>query len=634
MQSPFSEGVDRVSVWSLACHLAGQNPIEALPTANTLSKLQQLCTHVLKNRLGVEWASVSPDRPPIFRLDGADAMALIAQIASRPDAVTNWQEARRKLTFIDVRREDWARYDQALADDVTPRAIGAADQFEDVVSLSDALNFIALSIDVPKGRTSTDDAPMWRASEAAKTLYERLHNATGTRPRWMEVHPIIGKPLASNAVADEGMAILLHAAGWYDRETGTRARHTLDCVKAGLDPAVVGPAPRDPNAGQWDYSKCHMREHQIGFVGAELSRLINIGHGVAAGKSASPTQKVVAPATAAHRVSIPPDEMSGSEPGDKFKADRVVRIYHDPEMMVWPDNLLYEIAARLEEIPDDWLIEAGSKEVPVGDGKSLPEPLTSGDLKLIREICGSNPPMRGTRADFNQFEARFNGADSRPEWTLSLKRRPSDELVKARKRYNDVMAQHRAQIGRFVQQGTIRLVDINGIETLDLSKGRLHVDDVKAYLSRCHITYRVPDEDRPDSAEGSEERGHDTVTRVGAQVTPSRAPASPPWDSERVTGNVARSDGLPPELRMGVPNSRESLTAYIAWRARQMNAAGETNGTKISETIAAELREKGYWRERPTEDNPYLSAASVYRLLPKGVTAGRASNGGRSRKIK
>ncbi len=146
----------------------------------------------------------------------------------------------------------------------------------DVISLSEAMNLIALNIDVPKGRTSADDEPMWRASEAAKTLYECLHNATGTRPRWMEAHPTIGKPLASDAVADEGMAILLHAAGWYDRETEMRARHTLDCVRTGLGPAAVGAAPRDPNAGQWDYGKYWMREHQIGFIREELSGFLGI----------------------------------------------------------------------------------------------------------------------------------------------------------------------------------------------------------------------------------------------------------------------------------------------------------------------------------------------------------------------
>lgn len=163
-----------------------------------------------------------------------------------------------------------------IVEDVAPLAQTPHPQNMDVISLSEALNFIALNIDVPKGRTSADDEPMWRASEAAKTLYECLHNATGTRPRWMEVHPTIGKPLASDAVSDEGMSILLHAAGRYDRETTARTRHTLDCVKAGFDPAVVGPAPRDPNAGQWDYGTYWMREHQIGFVRDELSAFLGM----------------------------------------------------------------------------------------------------------------------------------------------------------------------------------------------------------------------------------------------------------------------------------------------------------------------------------------------------------------------
>lgn len=202
---------------------------------------------------------------------------------------------------------------------------------------------------------------------------------------------------------------------------------------------------------------------------------------------------------------------------EKFKADRVVRIYHDPEMMVWPENLLLEIAARLEEIPDDWLIDAGKKEVPAGNGKWLIEPLTSADLKVIREICGGNPPMRGTNDDFEQFEATFNEAAHRPEWTLSLKRRPSDDLVKARNRYNDVMITHRAQMERLAHDGTIRLTTPTGIDTHDLDKGRLHVEDVKAYLARCHLAYRVLEHDMPaadDNEDSDDANRPDVESRV------------------------------------------------------------------------------------------------------------------------
>jgi hypothetical protein len=127
MESQFPQGVDRVSVWRMACQLAGQNPIEISPSAETLNKLQQICAVALKHG-GIEWASVSPDRPPIFRLDGADAMALIAQMASRPDAMTDWQAVRCQLTLIDVRRDYWERYGKALANDSTQGTIDVPDQ--------------------------------------------------------------------------------------------------------------------------------------------------------------------------------------------------------------------------------------------------------------------------------------------------------------------------------------------------------------------------------------------------------------------------------------------------------------------------------------------------------------------------
>jgi hypothetical protein len=109
----FPNGADRWSLWRAACCLSGQNPVEELPAARTLDALQGLCRHVLKHG-GFEWASVHPDRAPRFRLDGGDALGVVGQIASRPDEITNWQEARRRLVLIDIRREDWELYVQSL----------------------------------------------------------------------------------------------------------------------------------------------------------------------------------------------------------------------------------------------------------------------------------------------------------------------------------------------------------------------------------------------------------------------------------------------------------------------------------------------------------------------------------------
>ncbi|QIN62479.1 hypothetical protein SBC1_24940 [Caballeronia sp. SBC1] len=163
----------------------------------------------------------------------------------------------------------------------------------DAISLAEALNFIARDVEVPKGRTTVEDEPMWRASEAAKMLYERLHNALGNSPRWAEIHATIGRPLFNDTVAVEGMAILMHAAEWYGRETTNHYEHTMACVRTDLDPAVVGPAPRDPNGGQWDYGKHFMREHQIGFARAELSNFLDVPLGAVTHGDREEARKII-----------------------------------------------------------------------------------------------------------------------------------------------------------------------------------------------------------------------------------------------------------------------------------------------------------------------------------------------------
>src|SRR5260370_23957052 len=55
----------------------------------------------------------------------------------------------------------------------------------DFITLADALNFVAGTIDVPTGRATAEDESMWRASEAAGVLHEHLSNASGNRPRWV-----------------------------------------------------------------------------------------------------------------------------------------------------------------------------------------------------------------------------------------------------------------------------------------------------------------------------------------------------------------------------------------------------------------------------------------------------------------
>jgi hypothetical protein len=144
----------------------------------------------------------------------------------------------------------------------------------DFISIYKTLAGIANDVAVPHAFSDKPkDLEIWRSSEAAKTLYERLHNASDTRPRWVEVHSAIGRPLFNEDVASEGMEILMHIAGWYGRETKERLDHIMFCVKAGLDPDIEPPIT-DPRSGMFKYFP---RENEIGFDRSELAKFLNVG---------------------------------------------------------------------------------------------------------------------------------------------------------------------------------------------------------------------------------------------------------------------------------------------------------------------------------------------------------------------
>ncbi|MEV9633749.1 hypothetical protein ABZO35_04625 [Burkholderia pseudomallei] len=80
-------------------------------------------------------------------------------------------------------------------------------------------------------------------------------------------------------------------------------------------------------------------------------------------------------------------------------------------------------------------------------------------------------------------------------------------------------------------------------------------------------------------------------------------------------------------LKMGT-NNKEAMDAYINTRARAMYAENSrlTKGN-IAKSIAEEFKNAGYSGER----GDYLSAATIEKAIPAGLTGGRAANG-RNRK--
>lgn len=159
--------------------------------------------------------------------------------------------------------------------------------------------------------------------------------------------------------------------------------------------------------------------------------------------------------------------------------------------LLTPDWLAREIAFAMVEIPDDWVIDVGKKEVPKGNGILRIEPLATADFQLVRDICGSNPPLRGTEADFKQFEARFNEAESKLDWDLHLEYRPSDAQIKARNGHNDIYSAHREKMAKLVRESKLSLITTVGTDTTEIDEGCIRLADAKAYLDQCCIAWEV-----------------------------------------------------------------------------------------------------------------------------------------------
>lgn len=136
----------------------------------------------------------------------------------------------------------------------------------DFISLVEALNAMAASID------GDDEAAKY--STVAAELHQKLHNSDSSPLRWVEISKETGLPLFNDAVACEGMSILLHMAGWKQREEKERNDHIFTCLTYGLDP-VNEPQSISINGGQYNWHKHGFRrEAHIGFDRHEWASLL------------------------------------------------------------------------------------------------------------------------------------------------------------------------------------------------------------------------------------------------------------------------------------------------------------------------------------------------------------------------
>ncbi|CAJ0797277.1 hypothetical protein [Ralstonia holmesii] len=210
------------------------------------------------------------------------------------------------------------------------------------------------------------------------------------------------------------------------------------------------------------------------------------------------------------------------------------------------DGLAQAIAFAMVEIPDDEILTTVKKAVPAGAGVSHIESLTSDDWRLIREICGGNPPAPCSRAGFESYWAKFNAATNRPAWSLEPKFRYSDAMVKAQNAHNEIYLQHREQIGQWVRDGKLSLVTSAGIETTNPDEGCIRIADAKAYLDQYCIPYRDTEETAEGTGNSLSVNGKLAFVESGARGVGSSAAAiqeTPQERRQRVTAVVARHGG-------------------------------------------------------------------------------------------
>jgi hypothetical protein len=202
-------------------------------------------------------------------------------------------------------------------------------------------------------------------------------------------------------------------------------------------------------------------------------------------------------------------------------------------------RLAIGIAFSMVAIPDDerlvTVLKASVLKQTSAETQSTRELLTEEDWRIVRAICG-NPPERCTRAKFDDWSAKFAAADNRPEWSLYGEFTASNEMTKAQARWSEVAMAHEQQIADWVSAGRLLLVTVDGVETLDLTKGFIRLADAKRYLEHCNLLWQdaTAYAERSNTAPTASE-----LSKIG--LTPEVWEGAPDPQRDRILQNIART---------------------------------------------------------------------------------------------
>jgi hypothetical protein len=235
--------------------------------------------------------------------------------------------------------------------------------------------------------------------------------------------------------------------------------------------------------------------------------------------------------------------------------------------------------------------------------------LTDDDWVILNRIWSNLPPLRFPLSleCWPAYGEAFNEAENRPAW--GIKPWPTGSSNPELPRIH-MATRHERQLLRAIKDG------------------RITPSPLTHQAQNNTVVQMMP---RKDSLVSVEEfsgfaAGLGIGVRTLASVDAAALPSGPPTAESTATRAANNEGAQATVLHIGI-NSKTSLDAYIRQRSREMYSADQslTKG-KIAQDIAAELRTKGYQRERPTDDCLYLSAATIEKAIPAGLTGGRAKN--------
>ena len=143
----------------------------------------------------------------------------------------------------------------------------------DFITLDQTIDGIAGRIKFPEEYSKYANLNyVYKTSEAAANLHQRLRNLPELRPKWVVLHPVTARPVFDDTVADEGMEILQAMAGGFRRAIGDdNSLPTLDITKRKFP---VPPLEKMPHGKRYR-NPFKPPGTELGFDRFELVRFLN-----------------------------------------------------------------------------------------------------------------------------------------------------------------------------------------------------------------------------------------------------------------------------------------------------------------------------------------------------------------------